>query len=215
MSGYTELVSKTSYVSFVLGSFGLQRLIPRVFVSRELDDDSKPPEMQELRNTDRGEYNMHTGGDKPPISIMGTPVFADAILDVDGVGRLQLLWVLFDVQQTHNIIETQPLGRDGTVKEYINEGDFQVTIRGAFSDTFKVSYPKAMVESLIKLCRSKKPLKVTSPYLQMFGIYNLVVKSYRMGQEQGKQNTQWYEVTCSSDVPVELSQNKQISSGVQ
>ncbi|MGN7787421.1 DUF6046 domain-containing protein [Niabella sp. 22666] len=209
---FNELRSQASYFAFVMGQFGLQRLIPRVVINRPLDDETNQEAPSSLTHTDRGVYNMHTGDSEPPVSVLGTPVFADAKFK-NADGELHLLWVLFDVQMTKNIIKTQPLGRDGTVKEYINDGDYSITIRGAFTDTFKVSYPKAFAENMIKLLKSKKPLEVTSKYLQMFGIYNLVVEDYRMGQQEGRQNIQWFEITCSSDETLNMFSNQQLNAG--
>jgi hypothetical protein len=73
------------------------------------------------------------------------------------------------------------------------------------------TYPKEMVKRLIKLCKVKEPLKVTSEYLLMFDIHELVIEDYKFSQEEGKQNVQKFELSCSSDVPLILKKKRNVS----
>lgn len=169
---------------------------------------------------DKGTTNMHTGTEgRQPISPLGTPVFCDMILTASTTFEtsflpetttetIQLLWVLVEVTQTKNIVKTQMLGKDGTVKEYISMGDYIVKIRGALVNTFRKDYPKNKVEKLVRIFKKNQALDVVSEYLMMFGIYNLVVDDFTMGQQEGKQNIQKFEATCSSDEPLKLRKKR-------
>lgn len=146
---------------------------------------------------------------KQPVSKLGTPVFADVILFRDGEDEttgVQLVWVLCTVDQPKNIAKTQILGKDGSDKEYMSEGDYNVTLRGAISRTFESNYPREEMERLIQLLKEKKSLNVTSKYLMQFGIYMLAVEGYTFSQEAGKQNLQRFEIRCSSDRPLILKE---------
>lgn len=217
-----EVTSKAGYFAFVLSSFGLQRL--KVHEYKE----GKALEVKEgqfndatgYEYTDKGQLNMHTGKDgQPPMSILGTPVFSDlkltstrhidfALGPEDVSETVHLLWALVEVQQNKNIVKTKVQGRDGEVKEYISDGDYSITIRGAFADTFKKSYPKDAVKKLIRMCKVKEALKVTSEYLLMFDVHQLVIESFRFSQEEGKQNIQKFELHCSSDEPLILKKKR-------
>jgi hypothetical protein len=210
--------------SFVLKQFGLQQVQVSEFKpNAPLEPKDSASDVKELRGTDKGISNMHTGETgKPPMSVMGTPIFADVKLShtktvdytlgpEEQTETVHLLWCLCEVQQTKNIVKTKVQGRDGEVKEYISDGDYQVTLRGAFSNTFMQTYPKEMVKRLIKLCKVKEPLKVTSEYLLMFDIHELVIEDYKFSQEEGKQNVQKFELSCSSDVPLILKKKRNVS----
>src|SRR5436190_19944369 len=201
-----ELVSR---YRFVLSAFGLEAVrgityIPGKPFGAKGNDSSSTYSVQ---HTDKGEPNMHTGFStgpllKPvktgqqPISPLGTPVWSDVILyqqkksETDGV---QLIWCLVNVQQTKNIVKTAIQGRDGTVKEYISQADYQVTLRGAISRSFQSTYPLEEMRHFLQLLKDNRALKVTNPFLLMFEIYDLVVEDFSMGQEEGKQNMQRFE----------------------
>lgn len=209
-----ELISR---YRFVLGAFGLQFVKTKLYKpGKALDskDNSNDSSLTyTANNTDKGEANMHTGFSRgegltplrtgqQAISPLGTPVFSDIILhqqektEVEGV---QLTWCLLTVQQTKNIVKTAIQGRNGTVKEYISEGDYIVTLRGAIARTFKSNYPLEEMRQFLQLIKDNRSLKVVSPYLLQFDIHELVVESYNMGQEEGKQNMQRFEINCLSD----------------
>ncbi|MBS1641543.1 MAG: hypothetical protein JSR11_03610 [Bacteroidetes bacterium] len=210
-----------NYFKFVLNSFGLKNVKATEYKAGSSLDSKNSDVGSNFSYQDKGVPNMHTGATTPPTSVLGTPVFADVILSkttkIDySYGsevvkkEVHLMWALLDVSQTKNIVKTAIQGRDGTVKEYISDGDYMVTIRGAFSSTFKLTYPKELVANLIKLCKEKTALDVTSEYLLMFGIHQLVIDSYKFSQEEGKQNIQKFELQCSSDVPLILKKQKSV-----
>jgi hypothetical protein len=114
---------------------------------------------------------------------------------------------LFEVNYPKNIIATPIQGRDGTVKEYISDGDFQINIKGVLfapNNTF----PLDDFVSLIKVVKAPVPIKVNSWYLQKFGIYNLVITSSSFWQQPGKFSQQAFEISALSDSTIELNINK-------
>lgn len=214
-----ELISR---YRFVLSAFGLQYVRTQLYQpGREMQvkDSSTDSSLQyDTRYTDKGEANMHTGysrgeGIRPvktgqqAISPLGTPVWSDVILhqqnksEIEGV---QLTWCLTTVQQTKNIVKTAIQGRNGTVKEYISDGDYQVTLRGAIARTFQSNYPLEEMRQFLQLLKDNQALKVVSPFLLLYDIHELVVEDYTMGQEEGKQNMQRFEIKCLSNDPLLL-----------
>lgn len=210
MSGFNDLVSKAGYFSFVLSQFGLSRVKVEEFKPGKPLKNDEDTSGGNFKIIDRGQSNMHTGPEgQPPMSPLGTPVFSDMQLrGSKSAAAIHLLWVLLEVNQTKNIVRTNVQGRDGSVKEYISDGDYIINIRGAFVDTFKDTYPKDVVTKMIRICQLKEPLYVTSEYLCMFNIDAVVVDSFKFAQEEGKQNIQRFELTCSSDVPLELKKKQ-------
>lgn len=192
---------------FLLQDFGLQYLRPKLFRGgadlQPKKAEGGPAPSQAFEADD---YSMNTGDTvQPVLSMFGTPVFCDVILETQNGGvRLQLLDVLLVVNQQKNIVKTVVQGRSGTVKEYIAEGDFDVRLAGRLVKPFSRAYPKEDMADMIALVRANEPLKVTCRYLQLFGIFELVVEGYSFPQREGFQNIQLFDLQCCSDEPIQL-----------
>jgi len=154
-------------------------------------------------------------------SKLGTPVMSD--LDIDpkkesGLPRIQIPTVLFTINQKKNIISTSVQGRNGTVKEYISDGDFNINVKGVLvGDNGK--YPKlgfastslggvSSVDYLISLFQINKALEVNSWFLKQFNIYSIVITDYNFPQNEGEYSVQPFEFNAISDVPFELNITK-------
>lgn len=110
---------------------------------------------------------------------------------------------LISVQMNKNIITTPIQGRNGTIKEYISDGDYHINIKGVFTDTNGV-YPEEEVRLLKKICDVPSSIAVVSAWLQQFDINNIVIESFSFPQKEGFYNTQLFEINALSDLPVEL-----------
>ena len=111
--------------------------------------------------------------------------------------------VLYDINQTKEIIKTKIQGRSGTVKEYIADGDFVINIKGVITGDNGV-YPMDDVNYLADMLSLPIALKINSDLLATFGIFQVVVESYHIPQIEGGQSQQPFEINCISDRPVEL-----------
>jgi hypothetical protein len=146
-------------------------------------------------------------------SMLGTPVFNalefkrgsydedGSNIDFDG---LILDNIIITVGQSKTIIKTAVQGRAGTVKEFISDGDYAITVQGMITSPYSSVYPQEQVNTLLKLCKAPVPLKIVSKYLQAFGIYELVIENYDFPQREGHYNTQVFSLQCVSDTPFEL-----------
>jgi hypothetical protein len=141
-----------------------------------------------------------------PHSWLGTPVFSDVQFPQEGEETIKLETVLIDVSQTKNIVTTAVQGRNGTVKEYISLGDYEVRIRGAIVTERSDAYPYNQTRDFHKLLIQSNLLKVVAEYLRLFDIYSIVVKSFSFPQQEGFQNMQQFEINAISDSPDELIQ---------
>jgi hypothetical protein len=119
--------------------------------------------------------------------------------------KLDLGTVLVDVQMSKIIITTPINGRNGTVKEYYSDGDYQVSLRGALVNPTGTNYPYNEFRILNELLKAKVSLKVTSEFMSLFPIYNLAVTDYTFPQEEGFTNTQLFQINALSDSPIELA----------
>jgi hypothetical protein len=194
-----------SAYQILANTFGLAAVKPRLYSAG----------FGEPLATNAGDYpdtevqvvtRLNTGGlDQEVTSYLGTPVFADLTLKADeNDAGLNIQTVLFEVDQQRNIVTTTVQGRNGTVKEYISDGDYAVSLRGLLVDPDPYTYPAQQMQGLMDRLRLPQSLVAVSGFLQLFQIYNLVITGYRFFQIEGFQNVQAFELQCISDTPVEL-----------
>lgn len=117
---------------------------------------------------------------------------------------LNLTTVLVDVQMGKRLIKTEINGLNGTVKEFIADGDFAVTIRGAIVNPRGTNYPTTDVQKFLSIMKAPTALVIISDYLQLFPVHNIVVESYTLPQKEGTTNTQLFEINAVSDNPIEI-----------
>ena len=107
----------------------------------------------------------------------------------------------------HRIVSTALTGRDGTVKEYINAGDWAVNIvlglqcveNGEIAD----KWPDNELRQLRKLLEAGEALSVYSKFLDALHINRIVIKSYSLRQ-MTEANYQVVEISAVSDEDYEI-----------
>lgn len=123
--------------------------------------------------------------------------------------RIEFAECIATVNQERNIVTTPMEGRDGTIKEYISDGDFAITLDAAVSSYSETdfekskSYPIEELQELIDFLKIKDSLEVQSDYLTLFGIKSVVIKTYNMVQETHS-NRQAFQLQMLSDTPYEI-----------
>lgn len=136
----------------------------------------------------------------------GRPVFCDLILQRSSkdTDRVELVNVLVTIDQKKKIVRTDLSGRNGSVIEYISMPSYDITIEGDIISNEVDVYPKDQAEALVRMLNEPETLGVMSEYLAMFSIYNLVITSYILKQENSKQSAQELTVKAISDELLEL-----------
>lgn len=101
-----------------------------------------------------------------------------------------------------NIVTTAMVGMDGTIKEYINEGDYQINLLlgiAAMQGGVQVDeYPEAELRELRLLLDEKAALDVHSEFLAIFDIDHIVIKDYTVEQST-ESNYQMVSISAVSD----------------
>lgn len=146
-------------------------------------------------------------------SSLGTPVLADVTFKgrsyVNAAGKtvsfedVRFETVLLNVSQPKNIVKTIIEGSDGSIKEYIGLGDYQVTVNGIITGP-NGHHPADEIRALKNMLDAPIPIEVVSRYLQNLDIYNLVVEDWAMQQDPGGYSYQAFTINCISDLPVEI-----------
>lgn len=116
--------------------------------------------------------------------------------------RLVMNDAVVAVSRQKNIVSTQIVGMDGTVKEYINDGDYNLNIVvgiAAVRDGVIVDeYPADGLRELRTFLDEKAPLSVQSDFLDVFDINRLVIKSFSVTQDTAS-NYQSVSLSAVSD----------------
>lgn len=110
---------------------------------------------------------------------------------------------LINLSLVKTIVETATVGKErkGTVKEYICTEDYQINLKGVCvdEDDFDV-YPTEQVKQLHRMFEINDSLEVISnPFLELFGIRNIVLKDIQFDEMSGEQGLQKYSITAVSD----------------
>ena len=101
------------------------------------------------------------------------------------------------------IVETATVGpyRKGTVKEFINTEDYNITIRGVcINQEDDEAYPFDEVDNLNKMFAVNEALSiVNNPFFTLFGIGKIFLTSIDFDEMMGQPNLQKYTITAVSD----------------
>lgn len=115
---------------------------------------------------------------------------------------------LITVNNEKNIVKTPIIGRNGTIKTYMNNSDYDITIEAILfapddpdflGDNYNGVYPYNLVNKLIAICEAPCFISISSDYLNQFYIYNIAIEEYDISQEEGKYSQQKVTIKAVSD----------------
>lgn len=117
---------------------------------------------------------------------------------------------LISLNMEKNIVTTALQGRNGTIKEYVSDGDYNISIDAGVSTytieqngEYHIDYPKDAVKELKDILSLPEMLEVQSDFLEIFGIKSAVVKAFSLQQETHS-NRQSINIQMLSDEPYEI-----------
>lgn len=108
-----------------------------------------------------------------------------------------------DFRRAKNITKTNMLGSNGTVKEIYGFDDWQIRIRGLCLDTPEMSAYEQHLQ-LLKWEEIADNIEISGALFKDKSIYSITIEDFDFKQPQGKQNVIPFEITASSDEPLEL-----------
>ena len=153
-------------------------------------------------------------------SVFGLPVFDVLTLrevtytdfsDVEQtVNELTLDIALIEVSNDRNIIMTPVTGRNGTVKEYMSDGDYEIKITGNLINPLANCHPDELVRALHDFCKAQVSINVTSSLLYYLDISAIVIKRFSFKMVPGYRNVIDYELLCYSDLDPTIQQSDNV-----
>lgn len=136
-------------------------------------------------------------------SLAQAPYFMDFFVESLGLNRRRLPHEpLLKFGFRKNIVKTMVAGgkRRGTVKEFINAGDWQIEIKGVCIDPNEPErYPTEQVDEIRELCNINEAVEVDNDILRYFEIYSMVIESVNFESMPGVPGAQAYVIRAVSD----------------
>jgi len=136
------------------------------------------------------------------VSNLGTIVLSNLIIE-----GLTINEVLISVSNDKNIVTTDIAGRNGTIKEYINRGDYEININGFLVANFGNFFPVSKVRELRRICELEREITVSSAFLNHFNITTVVVDDWSIAEEGGTHNSIPFSLSLLSETPIEIRVN--------
>ena len=147
-------------------------------------------------------------------SSLGTPVVIDLTFEQATytdyntnkkitTDAVKLECVLCTVSRPAIIVKTNINQRNGTVKEYIGKDDHQVSISGIIVGG-NGQFPEDQIIALRRIADAPVPIPVTSRYLNLLGVYNIVIEDFNAPQEPGGISRLNFSINAVSDEPLQL-----------
>lgn len=141
-------------------------------------------------------------------SVFGTPIF-ESITLIDPNDTSQRLEFddapMISVNKANIIVKTNVQGRSGSVKEFITESDYSITVRGILVNHNAEDLPYDRINRLNRFAKITQALQVESRLLNALDIHNLVIDRVQYSDNGNYSNVQPYQLSCTSDLPIELT----------
>lgn len=209
---YTIPISKEvqSQAFSIAKGLGLALIKPR-FYRIDVDRVAREQLGEEIGATSNGQDF------EPEYGLLNLPVFDTLTFDKfsyqDNAGNtitlptINLQTALFDVSRPKNIIETKIQGRDKDVNEYINGGNYYISIKGQLVGLDANKPPAELKKRLIALSDAPVEIPVSCNFLNDFGIYSIIIRDITWKQTEGTRNVIYFEMDCKDEVPFEIKSN--------
>jgi hypothetical protein len=194
----------------ILKSFGLSLIKPKLFTLSN-----------GLQNVYSEQQNQREGQKVSSNSLFGLPVFGALTLagnqsngnlnyeDLDGkkhsVPPITLPIVLIEVSQQKHIVTTDITGRNGSIKEYVSDGDYVINIKGTLTSGANDVYPENELKALLDFLKAPVDIVATSDVLHFIGITNIVVTDYRFEAVEGNRSIVPFEINALSEPAYEIT----------
>ncbi len=108
---------------------------------------------------------------------------------------------IMSVKQNKHIVSTPVIGRNGSVHQYVSDGDYSIDIKGAIvEDTNEL----LSIAQLAEICKQNVSLKIYSDFLSLFGISDIIISSFTFNQKEGYEKLFICELQALSDNPINL-----------
>lgn len=188
----------------IIKGYGLGLIKPKFFI---IDEEKANKEGQSYERLDVIGYDKKGG-------LFGLPIWdtitITALPYIDNKGNSILSSImtfdiaLLEINENRNIVKTAIAGRNGTIKEYMSDGDFQINIKGCLDSGLQNVPPIKLLQDFNVIITYPNALNVNCNFLNYFNINNMVIEDAKIIQNEGARNLVNFELNCISDNPIEF-----------
>lgn len=148
------------------------------------------------------DYGINTAS-----AFSGVPLWQPLTLKATEPGEDDLLLdsAVVAWNQARNIQKTVVQGRDSSVKEFINNGDYAISINGLLAAN-SANYPLEQVVTFEKFMNKKQSIEIVHEVLNAIGVFEIVIESHDCPKTPYV-NVQQYSISAVSDIPIPLQVN--------
>lgn len=190
--------------TFFVQSIGMHQAKSLLFFPKKTIS-AKGPDFDNIQVTQfKVQDNVFVVSSHTKNTLLGLPVFCDMLIEdpQNTTIKLNLANPIVSINQSRNITRTTVQGRNGTIKEYIADGDYEIDITAALF-SYDGTYPLDDMELLAKLCKAPHELNVYSFLLDLFGVRSMVINDYAIAQTT-MPDMQLFTLKALSDEPFEI-----------
>ena len=206
IKGQAELILKTS------GGAAAKTAIHAAFVNyKEIAKEQGAFDITTLIETKKGKFGQPIFDEFSFLASQINPLTYETSVDF-GINAIRIIdnftfeTALIEVNQTKNIVKTSISGMNGTVKEYMSNGDFIVNLKGVIVGDIANQRPdRNDLNALVAFLNAPLTLPISCSFCEEFKINSVVVESYKFGQREGARNIIDIEINMISDSAIELS----------
>lgn len=111
---------------------------------------------------------------------------------------------IMEINLPKNIVKTKIAGRNGTVKEYIGDDDFQVRFKGLIVNDDLNNPPEQGIRDFMRIRNVPAAIEVQCELFEWLGISELVIEDGGIFQLEGFQHVVGFTLDCVSDNAIEV-----------
>ena len=132
------------------------------------------------------------------------------------VPKMTLDIALVTCTKVVSIVKTNVVGANGTVRQYINLGDYNVEIRGTFTSGVPDTMPMELIRQLHKITSATTEVNIASNLLTLFGVTCIVFEGEQtFAQDEASRDVQKFTLNAISETPftIKVTQQGNTTSG--
>jgi len=115
--------------------------------------------------------------------------------------EISLQSVQVTVNQAKNIVKTKVSGRESSIKTFMSNSDYSISVTGVLSELFDV-FPYDQINRLNKVESAPISVKIINKFLNsIFGIFDVVITDYHTSTIPGSGNSVNFSLTMLSEKP--------------
>jgi hypothetical protein len=133
------------------------------------------------------------------VTLIAEPYTTDDGLLITTPTGLTLDIALIEISNDRNIVKTKIAGANGSIKEYMSDGDFNINIKGSLVSKYSNMPPIEELNTLNIIIKHPEELTVRSNFIDYFDIQKLVIEKPIIKQREGMRNVVDFELQCVSD----------------